>query len=397
MSLIFEFVIQHIRCNKRSRKVYSIVFFVVIILLFNYAGINAIRNVMTKSAKEVVTGDFLICNKNYTFSLITSKTEVPSYLQNASNLVNELSKLKNVDKIRKRINSNAVVSINENTYDYINLIGLELDEENIEVIEGKKFDSKDQLLITKSLSEEYDIAIGDELVLNVSNAVPAEFNLTCKVTGIYDNDCFGFMRSNHVLMDLKNLQRIIGEKDSVTHCMVYLNDGKDNAICDQLAKKYTNLKFMSSRESGDLIYSIQDGMQIVMKGLVVIMMVIAMVIVSNLALSYLKQQEKEIMILNAMGVSHAKIYSIYIFESLIQSILLSALAVIMSIVFVAILGNKGIPIGGAQKLFGDNVLILSLQGKQIIGTCILIICSAFVATVSSLSIILRRIRISILE
>ena len=138
-------------------------------------------------------------------------------------------------------------------------------------------------------------------------------------------------------------------------------------------------------------------MQYVMLSLVFVMMVIAMVIVTNLSLAYLKQQEKEIAVMRAMGMSKGQIISIYLLESFVQSLLLALLAVAFCMICVIIAAKIGIPIGGGQKLFGDNQLILSLKPWQITVSCgAIIFCSVF-ASFCSLTITLKRVTVSILQ
>lgn len=395
--MVFEFVLQHIKKNKKARKIYTIVFFIVLILLVNYAGINAIREVMTRSASEVVTGDILICNPDYNFSLIVSDTESPRFVDNTDREVERISQNTNVTKVLKRINSSALMAVNEYTYDYINLIGIDTNAETFDILEGTNIERENQILITRSISEEFELSVGDEVTLSVSNAIPTESNIKCVISGIYDNDRFGFMRSNHIIIELSDLQRILGKEDEVTHLMVYTYSGTETDVLEEIKAGNTSLKYLTSEEAGDLIYSIQDGMSYVMIALVVIMMIIAMVIVANLSLSYLKKQEKEIAVLCALGMKKRQILAIYVLEAFLQSVVLAGGAVLICSIAVAIAGNIGIPIAGGQKLFGDTELILSLKAGQIFISCAVIIFSSVLSSLISLFVTLRRISIAILE
>ena len=92
MLVILEFVMQHLKKNKNARKINVIVFFIIVVLLLNYAGVNAIRDVMTRSAKEVVTGDLLACNADYDFSLIDSDKKKPEYVEDTEETISQLKR-----------------------------------------------------------------------------------------------------------------------------------------------------------------------------------------------------------------------------------------------------------------------------------------------------------------
>ena len=397
MLVILEFVMQHLKKNKNARKINVIVFFIIVVLLLNYAGVNAIRDVMTRSAKEVVTGDLLACNADYDFSLIDSDKKKPEYVEDTEETISQLKRSQYVENVLERINSSAIMAVNEYTFEYIHLIGIDSAAESFDILEGASLKEENEILINRSVSDEYELKPGDEVVLNVSDAVSSEANLRCTIAGIYDNDRFAFMRSSHILMELEDLRRILGRPDQATHLMIYVRENTEEKALDELQKQNPSLKFLSSRESGELIYSIQDGMQYVMLSLVFVMMVIAMVIVTNLSLAYLKQQEKEIAVMRAMGMSKGQIISIYLLESFVQSLLLALLAVAFCMICVIIAAKIGIPIGGGQKLFGDNQLILSLKPWQITVSCgAIIFCSVF-ASFCSLTITLKRVTVSILQ
>lgn len=379
------------RHDRRGRKTFVAVAVATFGLLMSFAAINAMADVMTDSARDVISGDLSVFAHDYEYSMLDPESDAVRFIGAGDELAAEVRDVPGVTQVRSRITvATGVESATQRTGGLV--IGADFVAEGYTAIAGSAPRSSGDVCLTTELAAELDVEVGDALALFVAGAPADAFQVDGRVACIYDSSRFGLFRTSQLLMDLTDLRAILDRPEASSQLLVTLADGEDPGVVaatiDALADGAVRVEQAS--ETADLIYVIQTAQRAVMWGLVAVTALICAVIIGNIVAFALRRERRELATLRAMGFSPGQLRTVSMLQTLSSGALMVGLGAAVSLGTVGVVRLVGIPIGDGARLFGDDRLMPSLSVLDVGLTAALMLGALAVADLLASGGLLRR-------
>ncbi len=317
------------RNKKRTLIVTSSVFFAVILACIMRSAQLGSYSYMIYSAAKLQTGYLQIQDKDY-----WEKRSIDESISLNKNLLDSLNQIEQITSITPRLETFALLSSDSITK-VASVVGTDPDLENNmtelqqKVVAGKYLESGDNaILLGEGLAKRLEVQVGDSVVLYGSGYHGQIAAAILPIKGLVK---FPFTEMNNAFsyLELENAQYIFAAPNHITSAAIMIdNIGNLNQVKrkvkDIINSKYTTKTW--DEMMPDLVQSIELDNASGMIMIAILYMVIAFGVFGTIMMMT-SEREKEMGILNAIGMSKGRM----IIVSVIESILISALGVITGI------------------------------------------------------------------
>jgi ABC-type antimicrobial peptide transport system permease subunit len=258
---------------------------------------------------------------------------------------------------------------NSNASDLVNLTGLNApDLSSLGTIEagGQVYQNDDQVVISKGLSDDYQLKVGDKLVYKDS----ADKQYTLTVSGIYDGKSFIV-----VIPIATTLNRVQGMANHGTDFSLTIENGKIDAAINYLQANFpgaiaTDLSFISN-----IINSIIDNITAFPVLLAFLSLIAgAVLIANNVALAVLERRT-EMGVMKSIGADNWRVLAIINWETAVVGFLGGLFGLFLAIS----IGAFGVSQLGTK----DDPGVLSVSPLITLGMLALAVGLAIAATIAS--------------
>ncbi|MCX7571786.1 FtsX-like permease family protein [Tumebacillus sp. DT12] len=200
------------------------------------------------------------------------------------------------------------------------------------------------LYLPKSLSEELDLSVGDEVTLFVRNDAGEMRQELFAVKGVFDS--VAPWLSSNAYISLERAQQMLGSEGKSMEWLVYGEKSADLAALEAALDSKTAAKsgwqVATAEEAGGFYAGATLGFKaLLIVNLSLIFIVVAMGM-TNLMLMASLERTKEIGTLLALGTPRAKVAWLLILEALIIALLATAVSAVLGVATVSWLGSVGI-------------------------------------------------------
>ena len=379
------------RQDRRGRRTFVAVAIATYGLLLCFATINAMGNVMTSSARDVISGDVSVFAEGSEFSMLNPASSTVRLLPDGEAVADAAASVEGVEGVRQRVNAPAsLVSPDQQTGALV--MGVDLEAEGYTLLEGE-LPADGEICLTQSQVEELGIGVGDDLTLLLAGAAEQNASVTVPVACVYDTTRFGLFRTSQALMRAEDVQELLDRPGAVTQVLVDVEDPGDvDDVVPLLEEALADEDVQIERASttADLIYSIRAAQQAVMWALVLVTAAICAVLVANIVRFALMREKSEFATMRAMGFSPRDLRVLSMLQTLRTGLLMVGAGTMAGLVSTWVCGWIGIPLGGAAELFGDTTMHPSLTMVQVVLTMAVMLGSLVLANLLASHALLRR-------
>lgn len=230
---------------------------------------------------------------------------------------------------------------------------------DLSVSEGRIPEKKFEVLISKSLAEQMDIKVGDEvtLITNTVNGAMSAVNMTVSGTLYFG---VGFMDRNLILADLEDIRWILDMEGMTSEILGFFDSPfYDDAVAQALTQEFNQLQPDSTDPYGALMTAMLDdsGMRDYFNyaesagSIVIIVMIFAMgIVLWNAGLMSGIRRYGEMGLRLAVGESKGHVYRSLLGESLAVGIAGTIIGTILGLLASLYLQEVGIDI---SNMMGD--------------------------------------------
>ena len=230
--------------------------------------------------------------------------------------------------------------------------------------EGNAPSGDSEVVINQEAVDEYDIAIGDTLILVTPNA-----HIQVDVSGVYEPPADSGSSIALMMSEDGYLDRFApgGMVDSLA--VSGAGDTEPDALVQHLNDEYDVSAESGEKLAEDLTKAISEGMQFINYFLIafgLIALLVGTFIIANTFSMIVAQRTKEFALLRALGASRGQITRSVVTESVIVGLIGSAVGVIAGMGLVALiklgLSTQDMPLGGGLGLTVNAVAVPIILG-----------------------------------
>lgn len=288
------------------------------------------------------------------------------YLINGTaRLEQQISRLKGIDSVIKRIKFNVLLSYGNNTEAAVAMgINPERSDKFLElsksIVEGEYLkESGLNLIIGKKLAKELQVGVGEELLLITTDINYSTYALPFKIAGIFETGYSTFDR--HLLyIPLNKAQEMLDCGDSLHEMLIYLNDpGRSFEVSrkievilavDQPGHDYRVIpwqqnEFIELMPLVDSIYNIILGIVMFIAGLVIL----------NTMLMAVMERYHEIGVIKALGFKNREVFFMVLAEAFYIGIIGSIIGGILGSALSAYVEKVGIDFAAFSQGMIDKI------------------------------------------
>ena len=371
--MILKIIIRNIAANFKKWIIICIILFVATsALITNIIGGESIKNSMQNACKTIFTGDIMIINPEYEFSLGKASTEELLVLNNTQDLQEKLTLEASVKGVLNRIRRGVEVESTSSS-EYMNLLGvetnLEVEFSDLGVIEGRLMEEPNEAVISKTYFDRLVLELGDKITITTIDSETQLKQMEFTIVGILDNVNMNFMRQDSIVINKTDAENLLGVQDSATETLVFLYEPETSSKVVneflQIVSEHNGVAYNWDVVGEEVILA-SLGAYISILFLAFSCVIIICALIYNLTIMSIHKRMREIGTMLSMGFKHKTILYMVCLENLIVGMTTSILSAVFTILGVKLLLTNGIPIGDAAQIFGSKVLTLCLPISQII-------------------------------
>lgn len=379
------------RHDRRGRATFVAVAVATAGLLLSFAAINAMADVLTDSARDVISGDLSVFAHDHEHSMLDPESDVVRFIPVGDDLAADIRTTPGVRQVRSRITVAAgVESATQHTGGVV--IGADFAAEGYDAVAGQAPRAPGDVCLTPELVADLDVDVGDALTLAVAGAPAQSARVDGRVACVYDSSRFGLFRTTQMVMDLTDLRTVLDRPAVSSQLLVDLADGADPVAVTAAVHALGGaaVRVEQASETADLIHVIQTAQRAVMWGLVGVTALICAVLLGNVVAFALRRERRELATLRAMGFSPGQLRTVSMLQTLSSGAVMVGLGVAVALAAVGVVRWSGIPIGDGARLFGDDRLTPSLSVLDVGLTAALVLGALTVADLLASGRLLRR-------
>jgi len=200
---------------------------------------------------------------------------------------------------------------------------------NNRIYEGKRIESRREILIGEDLREELEADLGDRLTISSPDGSFSTFT----IAGFYDLGVASINKT-WIIANLETIQQVSGFDRRITSIeMIVDNVFEANTLASQIEQELDNedIKVENWKDQNEDLLSALNGQQTsstIIQAVIILSVVIA--IASVLAISVL-QKSRQIGILKAMGIKNLAASMIFIYQGLLIGLVGSIIGITLGI------------------------------------------------------------------
>ena len=318
-------------------------------------------------------------------------SEFSNYIDNASILSEEVSKIENVKGASNRIIIQSMVASAETAAGVI-IMGVDPKKEplvtnlNTKIFDGTYFEGikKNPVVIGKKLAEKLNVKLRSKVVITVQDL---DNNITSgafRVVGIYttNNNIYD---ESHVFVKYSDLQRITNFPAGGGHEIAISID--DNEVLPQVQTEVTrlagNLEVMNWKELSPEMSYLTETMDLYMYIFIIIILLALLFGIINTRLMVVMERRKEIGMLMAIGMQKFKIFRMIVVESIMLSLVGGIVGIIIGAGVAKIRANHPVDLSmwakGYEALGYDAYVYLYLEPTLLINVAVMVIITGVIA------------------
>jgi ABC-type lipoprotein release transport system permease subunit len=337
------------RQKRRSLVVILSITIGVVLMLLQIAIMNGMITQMLENNISTKLGHISIAKKGFFDDMKLESNFLPD-----PRMLDRIRKEKNVVAVAPRVKAFAMIRTSEASRGVI-VMGIYPDrEKNISKIneytlneEGSRYlddPSANDILISKTLAEKLDVAVGDKVVLLVQDEDNEMTGVGLTVRGLFQTPVRDY-DNGVVYMGIKRLQEITGLKDNVSEVMVIVKN-KDivDSVKPRIMKSVAddNLEILTWKEMAPFLLS---AIAMIDKQMIVFYFIVFITIIFSIAntlIMSIMERFHELGVMKSIGTRPSQIFFIIMFEAMNLGAVGLAAGVVVSIAAVNILAINGI-------------------------------------------------------
>ncbi len=308
-------------------------------------------------------------------------------LKGAESIRNLLAKQEGISYVVPHLRFQGIIT-NSNEYTSSTVVAVDPAQEmkafpKIKLLEGTFISEKEGVVIGKDLAKSINAKVGQEFYFDTADANGQNRRTHMKVQGIFTAEGMGMFLDNNIYMDINNARDFLNLKqDEASDVIVITKSGvNEKNLIDKVQSLLTKEGFSLRTESwkgiASMFYGIIMAVTIVPQmSLGIILFAVAIGII-NTILMVILERTREIGMLIALGTKRRQILAMFVMEMGILSAISSAIAILIGLAVVFILGKIGVPaissilefaFGGERLYFKFNFasLIISFVAMVLI-------------------------------
>lgn len=277
------------------------------------------------------------------------------YIENASEILNNLNNEPGVVISSGRVISNAMIATTKKS-GAAKVMGIVPEIESTltgldqHLKEGSFFENakRNPILVSQKTAEDYNLKLRSKMILTLQDIEGEITSVSFRVIGIYktENNMFD---KGHVFVRQKDLRRAMAmPQDAVHEIAVALND---HDLAESLSEKYqTKHPKLEVKPWMDLASGMRFMVQAMDAYLFYIVGIILLALlfsILNTMLMAVLERVREIGMLMAVGMSKLQIFSMIMLETIMLAMIGGPLGLLLSYAFVNHFGQVGINLAGA--------------------------------------------------
>lgn len=238
---------------------------------------------------------------------------------------------------------------------------------------GEYLDDKDgkELLIGTSFAEEFEVEVGDKVMVQYRDDPPQEFNIKGIIsTGTWDFDRFTIITTYNTIQDLVN------KKEEASFIIVRLEEPSRSVEYKTLLQKETTLQNVKTwQELSAGIAGTVEVMGTISLMTSIISVIVAAISISLIIYTTVKNKTREIGVIKAIGGRGSMILKIYLAEALFLGITGTLFGTVIGLFLIAVIQQDPIiiqPVTGVKLVIRPWISTLSILSADIaiLLTCI---------------------------
>ncbi len=288
----------------RLRSFFTLLSIILIVAL--YTVLASIAQSFTKQVSQLLLQQEIdiAVQARYASSPVTSK--IPAELSNKIRLLDDVSSSESIFISRKKLKEDlSVFMLGVSDYNvFSSKLGFRL-------VKGEKLDDqKNQIVVGEKMANVLHLSIGDDLLLDKDNSF--------KIVGVFSS-WLNFLNSG-IVIHLSHAQRITDNPDQTSLMFLSLNDPtRTNSVITEINSKFPSMWAVDSLQFPDHIGPIKSFFYF-SKVVSILTLLIAISVLLNTLNMAISERTKEVGILAAIGWSRWLIISVFLYESMILSL-----------------------------------------------------------------------------
>lgn len=233
--------------------------------------------------------------------------------------------------------------------------------------EGDSPTGTDEVVINQGAVDEYDIAVGDKLVL-----VTPDEHINVEVSGIYEPPVSSGSSIALMMSEDGYLERFTASGTVSSLAVSGAGDMEPDELVEHLNNEYEVSAESGEKLAEEMTEAISQGMQFINYFLVafgLIALLVGTFIIANTFSMIVAQRTKEFALLRALGASRRQITNSVVTESIIVGIIGSAVGVVAGMGLVAlikvVLNSQDMPMGSGLGLTVSAVAVPIILGTLV--------------------------------
>lgn len=296
----------------------------VMMLIIAKSYISGIINNASETLIKTDIGHIKIADKEY----IKKERVFPkdAMIKNSSEIINFLSKNKNIAYSEEKIKINLLIS-NGNRNESAVAVGGSLEglDKSLELskclISGKFISSgRKELVIGKGLAKKLGVRANDKLLLVTTDINYSTYALTFKISGVFETG-FSFFDKHIIFIPLKYARELLDCGDSSHEILIFLKDRNnaekvagDISIFLNKNRPGNNLELIPWQKDRIISGAMPMIRQVWGKIMGIILLIVALVILNTMLMSVMERYH-EIGVIKAMGFKSREIFFLIFSES----------------------------------------------------------------------------------
>jgi lipoprotein-releasing system permease protein len=255
-------------------------------------------------------------------------------ISNYEERIDNALKIEGVKYVASSVDKNVFLKYNDDSYPIL-MRGIDINEQNDiykinnRIVEGKKPNNDNQILIGTELQKELNCKVLDKFEIITPEGIKKEF----EISGIFDLKVAS-LNKLWVITNSNSVQQLFDLNDKVTSIEIQVEDVFE---ADAIAKvfenndNFKNLVIQNWKVQNQQLLSGLNGQSISSIMIQVFVMIsVVLGIASVLAIS-VSQKSKQIGILKAMGINNKKSSLIFLFQGFLLGVLGAVLGIVLGL------------------------------------------------------------------
>ncbi|MFN3739919.1 MAG: ABC transporter permease [Thermodesulfovibrionales bacterium] len=255
--------------------------------------------ILSKGMRERLSGELKAYGAN---ALITSSEYINE------EIVQRLSGMKGIDEVLPELYARACFKKVD-----INMIGMPLEDMKKLRVIGEA--QKGYVLAGSRLAKAGDLKKDEEIVLSIPcGASEARW----KISGIFEK--VG-PEDNALIMELKELQKLLGLENRVSIIMLRVNPEVFDITIENLKKEYSGLEIKTVRQIARSEESLLRKIELLLFIVTIVVLIASIITVGGIMAATIFERLIDIAIMKTFGATNRQIQTFFIFEAIIAGLL----------------------------------------------------------------------------